>query len=138
VTGRFEILEHTADVGLRLAGGSPEEVLEAAAEGLATLQGAWFPGEGEEEPVEVTASDLAGLLVAWLDEVLYLLESRDAVLGGARVEAPEGGRVTGALRLGARGHRDLESVGVKAATLHRVRFEREPNGTWAADVYLDV
>lgn len=138
MTGRFEVLEHTADVGLRLTGGSPEEVLEAAAEGLATLQGAWFPGEGEDHPVEVTAGDLPGLLAAWLDELLYLQESHDAVFGGVTVRLVRDGRVEGVVRLAPRGDRDLESVGVKAATLHRIRFEREPNGTWSADVYLDV
>jgi SHS2 domain-containing protein len=138
VTGRYEVLEHTADVGLRLTGESPQEVLEAAAEGLATLQGAWFPGEGDEQPVEVTAGDLPGLLVAWLDELLFLMESRDAVIGGVSVDRGEEGRVVGTVRLALRGDRDLESVGVKAATLHRIRFERETNGAWSADVYLDV
>lgn len=138
MTGRFEVLEHTADIGLRLTGDTPEEVLEAAARGLATLEGAWFPGEGDEHPVEVLERDLPGLLVAWLDEVLYLMESRDAILGAASVRSVEGGRLAGTVRLTARGERVLESVGVKAATLHRVRFECEPNGTWSADVYLDV
>lgn len=138
MTGRYEALEHTADIGLRLTGDSPEEVLEAAAEGLATLQGAWFPGGGNERPVEVTAGDLPGLLVAWLDELLYLQESRDAVIGGVSVDRVEDGRLRGTVRLAPRGDRNLESVGVKAATLHRVRFERKPNGAWSADVYLDV
>lgn len=138
MTGRFEVLEHTADVGLRLAGESPEEVMEAAAEGLATLQGAWFPGQGEDHPVEVTAWDLPGLLAAWLDELLYLQESHDAVFGGVTVRRVRVGRVEGVVRLAPRGDRDLESVGVKAATLHRIRFERGPSGSWSADVYLDV
>lgn len=138
MTGRFEVLEHTADVGLRLTGDSPEEVLEAAAEGLATLQGAWSPGEGERHPVNVVAADLPGLLAAWLDELLYLLESRDVVIGGVTVDGVEDGRLRGSVRLAPRGERDLESTGVKAATLHRIRFEREPNGTWSAGVYLDV
>jgi SHS2 domain-containing protein len=138
VTGRFEVLEHTADVGLRLTGDSPEEVLEAAAEGLATLQGAWFPGEGEDHPVTVAAADLPGLLAAWLDELLYLQESRDAVFGGVSVRLAEDAGAEGAVRLAPRGDRELESVGVKATTLHRIRFDRDPNGTWSADVYLDV
>ena len=138
MTGRFEVLEHTADVGLRLTGDSPEEILEAGAEGLAALQGAWHPGEGEDHPVAVSAPDPSGLLAAWLDEVLYLLESHQAVLGGVTVRRVQAGRADAVVRLAPRGHRDLESAGVKAATLHRIRFERGPNGTWSADVYLDV
>ena len=138
MTGRFEVLEHTADVGLRLTGDSPEEILEAAAEGLADLQGAWFPGEGQDVLLEVSAADLPGLLVRWIDEALYLLESRDAVLGGVSVRQVDGGRAVGAVRLAARGDREPESMGIKAATLHRVRFEQGPDGAWSADVYLDV
>jgi SHS2 domain-containing protein len=138
VTGRFEILEHTADIGLRLFGDSREELFEAAAEGLATLQGVWLPGEGEDVPIDVSGGDLSGLLVAWLDEVLYLLESRDAVLGMVEVRSVRDARLAGVVRLAPRGDRDVDSVGVKATTLHRIRLEREPNGTWSADVYLDV
>lgn len=139
MTGRFEVLEHTADIGLRMTGESPEEVFEAAAEGLATLQGAWFPGEdGENYPVEEVAGDMPRLLVTWLDEVLYYLESYDAVLRGVTVQRARDGWFAATLRLAPRDDRELESVGVKAATLHRVRFEREPNGSWSADVYLDV
>lgn len=138
MTGRFEVLEHTADVGLRLTGDSPEEILEAAADGLATLQGAWFPGEGDDHSLQVAAADLPGLLAAWLDELLYLQESRDAVFGGVSVRRVEDGRADATVRLAPRGDRDLESVGVKAATLHRIRFDRDANGTWSADVYLDV
>ena len=138
MTGRFEILEHTADVGLRLTGDTPEEVFEAAARGLAELQGAWFPGEGEERPVEVSAGDLPGLLVAWIDELLYIQEAEDLVFGDVRVETVEGTRLRGAVRVAHRGERDLEAVGVKAATYHRLRFEPDRSGAWTADVYLDV
>ena len=138
MTGAFELLEHTADVGIRATGDSPEEVFAAAAEGLASILGAWFPGEGEEHPIEVHADDQAGLLVSWLDELLYLHESRDAVFGGFDVRRVEDSELEAGVRLAPRGNRDLEGVGVKAATYHRVRLEREPNRGWVADVYVDV
>jgi SHS2 domain-containing protein len=137
VTATFEVLEHTADVGLRLMGDSPEDLLVAAGEGLASLEGSWFPGEGRERPVTVEARDLPGLLVAWLDELLYLRDAEDVVFGGFRVADLADGRVRAAVRTAPRGDRILESAGVKAATYHRLRFERT-NGGWSADVYLDV
>jgi SHS2 domain-containing protein len=140
LTGRFEVLEHTADVGLRLRGDSPSEVLEAAAQGLATLEGAWFPGEGRERHVRVEASDLGALLVAWLDELLYLRDAEDVVFGEFVVrvrDADEGHRADARVRAAPRGDRVLESAGVKAATYHGLRFE-PVNGGWAADVYVDV
>ena len=137
MTAHFEILEHTADVGLSLSGDSLEEVFQAAGEGFATLQGAWFPGVGEERDIEVRAVDNPGLLVAWIDELLYIQEAEDAVFGGFGVNKVTDGALQAVVRVSPRAERELEAVGVKAATYHRLRLERGSAG-WSADVYLDV
>ncbi|HEX2026193.1 MAG TPA: archease [Actinomycetota bacterium] len=137
MSGRFELLEHTADIGLHLTGDSPADVLEAAGEGLAHLEGAWFPGEGTDRAVRLSAADLPALLVSWLDELLYLRDAEDAVFGGFSVDEVTGADVHARVRVAARGQRVLDSIGVKAATYHGLRFERA-NGAWVADVYLDV
>jgi SHS2 domain-containing protein len=139
LTGRFEVLEHTADVGLRVRGDTPAQVMEAAAEGLATLEGAWFPGRGAEREVLVEASDLGALLVTWLDELLYLRDAEDVVFGrfAVRIDNGDVPSATARVHVEPRGDRVLESAGVKAATYHGLRFEPE-NGGWVADVYLDV
>jgi SHS2 domain-containing protein len=136
---RFEILEHTADVGLRARAETLEELFEALGEGLATLQGAWFPGEGTEGRVMlVVAPDRAALLVAWLDELLYIQESEDAVFVSIVVDLVRETRLEAQVTLAPRGDRSLEAVGVKAATYHRLEVSRKPEGTWEAQVYLDV
>ncbi len=137
MTARFEILEHTADIGLSLEGETMEEVFQAAGEGFATLQGAWFPGVGEEREVEVRAVDNPGLLVAWINELLYLQEAEDAVFGGFDVTRAADGALHAVIRIAPRAERELEAVGVKAATYHRLRLERGSGG-WSGDVYLDV
>jgi SHS2 domain-containing protein len=138
VTGRFEVLEHTADVGLRLTGSSPAEIFEAAGEGLATLLGAWLPGGGTEQLVETTAPDRAALLAAWIDELLFVHESEDVVFTGFDVELTEETQLTVRVLVAPKGDRELEGVGIKAATYHRLRFERGPDGTWFAEIYVDV
>lgn len=138
MTGTFEILEHTADIGLRLRGATLEELFEAGGEGLATIQGVWFPGEGREERGTVRATDRPALLVAWLDELLFISESRDIVFGGFDVHMVGERELDAGARVAGRGDRELESVGVKAGTYHRLRLEQQPDGTWIADVYLDV
>jgi len=138
VTERFEILEHTADIGLRARAPTREEVFETLGEGLATLQDAWFPDGGDERRVEVEAPDPAALLVAWLDELLFLHETEDAVFAGLVVDRVDDASLSARVRLSPRGDRRLEGVGVKAATYHQVRVDREPDGGWIGQVYLDV
>jgi SHS2 domain-containing protein len=138
MTERFEILEHTADIGLQARASTREEIFEALGEGLATLQGAWFPDGGTEQPIRVEASDPEALLVAWLDELLYLHEAGDAVFAGLAVDRVDDTSLSARVRLAPRDDRALEGVGVKAATYHRVRLAPEPDGGWTGRVYLDV
>ena len=143
--GGFELLEHTADIGIRARGASLEEVFEHATEGLAEVLGAWRPdAHGEAVAVEVAAPDPGGLLVDWLNEVLWLREVRAAVVAGVRVERVGEGTAAGELVLAGGGPGpDGTSAGpdgtfVKAVTYHRLRVEPDPAGGWLAEVYLDV
>lgn len=155
--GGFELLEHTADVGIRARGATLEEVFEHATEGLAEVLGALRP-EGATEarrievvPVEVAAPDPGGLLVDWLNEVLWLREVREAVVAGVRVERVEDGTAAGSVTLGGGGAvpdeggagpggggAGADGTFVKAVTYHRLRVEPDPGGGWLAEVYLDV
>lgn len=136
--GVFEMLEHTADVGLRAFGSTIEEAFEAATEGLASIVGAWKPGPGEEEAIAVEgARDLAGVLVEWLSEVLYLQDRRDAVIRGVEMDAVSDDGARGRVRWGPRGDAVLEGTAVKAITYHELLVERRGDG-WVAEVYVDV
>ena len=143
-TGGFELLEHTADVGIRAWAATLEEAFEHATEGLAEVLGALAPGRspgasepGEPVPVEVTAPDPGGLLVDWLNEVLWLLETSRAGLAAVRVERAGDGVASGSVELAAGGP-DPDGTFVKAVTYHRLRVEPDPGGGWLLEVYLDV
>jgi SHS2 domain-containing protein len=138
VSGRYEILEHTADVGIEATGATLEEVFEASAEGLAGLLGAWVPGEGEPRDVMVEASDPGALLVAWLDEILYLREAKDLLFGGFDVQGVSEGELEATVRAAPAAGREVEGTGIKAATFHRLEVSRQPDGAWRGRVYLDV
>jgi SHS2 domain-containing protein len=138
--GGFELLEHTADVGIRAWAGSLEEAFERATEGLAEVLGALrpgAPGPGDPVPVEVTADDLGGLLVDWLNEVVWLREVRQAALAGVEVERVGDGVARGTVALAAGGPAP-DGTFVKAVTYHRLRVEPDPGGGWLVEVYLDV
>ncbi|MDP9340984.1 MAG: archease [Actinomycetota bacterium] len=134
----YEILEHTADVGLRAWGASPEEAFEQAGWALAEILGAAAEGlPGVSRRVRAEADDLGALAVAFLDELLFLHESEEAGFAAIRVS-----RV---------GERDLqaevgltpllgepEGTAVKAATYHQLDVRRDPGGATELTVYLDV
>jgi SHS2 domain-containing protein len=135
--GGFELLEHTADVGIRARGATLEEAFEQATQGLAEVLGALRPGPGETVAVEVTASDPGALLVDWLNEVLWLHEVRGhAGVAAVRVELVEGDRAAGAVTFSSTDP-PAEGTFVKAVTYHRLRVVRDAGG-WLAEVYLDV
>jgi SHS2 domain-containing protein len=131
----FAYLEHTADVGIRAWGASLPEAFEQAGLGLAALMGATAPPPGRAAPIHVEGVDPGGLLVAFLDDLVFRCElgagvaglrvthlgpaSLDAIVDLA--EAPEAG----------------EGLVVKAATFHQLAVE-EADGGAEVRVFLDV
>jgi len=135
----YELVDHTADIGVRAWGPTPAEVFEQAARALFSL--VCDPREiDERETVEVTveaeAMDL--LLAAWLNELLYVFEARRLVLAQFDIvdvsERSLRARVTGEPMDSTR---HILCGGVKAATLHDLSLE-EREGGWEGFVLLDV
>lgn len=138
MSGFFELLEHTADIGIAARGATREELFAAAARGLRAVISS--PGVGEvttERIIEVSAGDGEELMVNWLNEILFLFETGffpvDFVLD-AVTETTARGRVRGEPFDPERHPVERE---VKAATFHQIRVEAEPEG-WRAQIYLDL
>jgi SHS2 domain-containing protein len=132
----FEILEHTADVGIRSWGRSLEEAFEQAAMALAEIMGVRTDGPGERRQVRASAGDAGGLLVDFLNQLVFLHETEGVGFESVRVlEATE---------TDLRGEVDVvplqgepEGPPVKGATFHRLHVDRS-DGRVEARVYLDV
>ena len=133
----FEILEHTADVGVRARGSTREDVFEQATRGLLDITGATSTGPGERIAIEVTANDGGGVLVDWLEEVLYLQDARDSVVTAIEVERADDSGASGWVEIAPRG-KDLEGTAVKAITYHQLEVSEQHDGTWIAVVYFDI
>ena len=132
----YRFVDHTAEIELELEANSAEGVLEEALRAFAELveeaENGDRAGEAVERPVDIAASDLAGLLAAWFDELLFLADAERLVPESAELSI-SGARATGILRARRSEPRPL----VKAVTLHRLRFRAE-DGVWRARVVLDV
>lgn len=138
----FRFLEHTADVVLEVESASYSGLLEEAARGLTdciTEVGSIRP----QQTVEVTASaaDREGLLVGWLNELLFRFETEGFLACEGEVEVasgPAGLRAAGRLRGESYdSQRHPFRTAVKGATWHNLHIESDDHN-WRAVVVLDV
>ena len=133
----YEILEHTADIGVLARGKSLAKVFEYVTRALAEIAGIWEPGSGEKVTIEVEAEDLGALLVDWLSEVLYLEDGRRAAIRGVEIDRVDPGRASGSIALGPLSSDSVEGVQIKAVTYHQLLVEEGPSG-WTARVFFDI
>jgi SHS2 domain-containing protein len=77
---KYELLNHTADIGIIAYGRTKEEAFASTAEAMFDLI---TPIEDIQErtrfDVEVDAEDLESLLVTWLNELLYIFEVKGLI-----------------------------------------------------------
>jgi len=135
----FEILEHTADVGVLARGRTLADAFAHAAEGMFSIM-VNLDGllETEQRSIAVAARDWPGLLVAWLSELLYYSDV-DGLLF-KRFEMQDFRAY--ALRAVAFGEpvdrqRHELGPGVKAITRHIMEIDEGPEG-WRVQVLLDI
>jgi SHS2 domain-containing protein len=133
--GGFQVLEHTADVGVAATGATVEEVFEQAMLGLADIMGVRSGGPAEHVQVRLSGSDMPALLVDWLSEFLWLHESRGAALASVRVEDVTDNHVVG--RVGLTPLTEVTGIQVKAITYHQLTVAKDETG-WRATVFFDV
>ena len=135
----FELLDHTADVGVLARGETMGEAFAQAALGMVSVMTDLEGIEAREErEVEVEATDREALLVAWLTEFIYLfgvegfLPRRIDVLeiSETRIRAQCSGE-----KLDPSRH--TVQTEVKAATYHMLEVT-EKDGLWQVRVILDI
>ena len=135
----FETFEHTADIGLLARGRAPEEMFEHAAMGLVDLivDPAGL-GEGTRLEVSLSAQDREALLIAWLNELLYLLDARGFLPRRCRVTHLSDTELAAELWGDTvdRARHALRRL-VKAATYHGLRITRTDDH-WEGRVILDL
>jgi SHS2 domain-containing protein len=132
----FEILEHTADIGLRARGATLEELFTNAASGLLEILGAAARDGSIEDEIALDAQDRAALLVYFLDELIYLVDGRGARIADTSVRFETPTRLRAQVRW-APSDEPLDGTELKAATFHQLSLE-ERDGGYEATVFFDV
>jgi len=123
----FEILEHTADVGIIAYGSNIKEAFASAAKGMSSLIAE--PDdvrEVEHRDIDIKAADRESLLVAWLNELIYLFDVENMLfkrfditrLSETHLKAKAYGEK-------ADSSRHAIKTGIKAATYHMLKIEKD-------------
>lgn len=134
----FEVLDHTADTGIRVEGRSLCELIESAANGMFGLM-AEDNRCPSERPIEFDMSSRSAddLVIDTLSELLYQSETQDLLLCEIEVGEAEDGGVTVTTWGVPWDHVELTGPPIKAVTYHDFEVKREGD-SWTATVYFDV
>jgi SHS2 domain-containing protein len=135
----YEMLDHTADLGIEVQGESLSDLFAAAGAALADLM--FDPAkvrEREARTIRLEARSKEELMVRWLNELLYVREVEEFLWRSLEVEA------AGETRLEAELHGEPHDPqahvfreGLKAATYHQLRVARD-GSQWSARIIIDV
>ena len=122
----FEIVDHTADVGITAYGANMKQAFTNAAKGLSSL--ITEPDDIEEvlhRDIEVTATDEESLLVEWLNELIYLFDTEYIIF--KRFDITElNNKQLKARSYGEKIDKSKHKLkaGVKAATYHMLKVNK--------------
>lgn len=135
----FEVIDHTADIGITAYGADLKQVFANAARGLFSLITELDTiKEKEQGDIEVTAHDREALLVAWLNELIYMVDAKEMLFHRFELITLTD------TELKAKGYGENIDLarhhlkrGVKAVTYHMLKITQEANN-WRAQVIFDV
>jgi SHS2 domain-containing protein len=124
--GRFEFLEHTADVFVRAHGKNAEEAYENAALAMfETMTDTHKIAQNKEETIEVEAEDQYALLYSWLEALLVKFETENMLYSKFQIiswkETAENFKIKAKIwgeKFDPQKH--PQKVAVKAVTYHRM------------------
>lgn len=131
---RFEEIEHTADVALRVRGIDLKELIENAAYGMASIlcEKKHLGRDVVEATVSIEADDREGLLVEWLNELVFLAEIKSFVfqhivceiLSDCHLNAKVYGKTAEELK-----------IHIKAVTYHNLKIVETQTGLEATVIF---
>jgi SHS2 domain-containing protein len=121
---RFEEVEHTADIAIRVWGRDLAELFANAAYGMACQLGSADSVEqSTEQLVELETYDTETLLVSWLGELLYLSEREESIFADFELLEITPTRLRAIARGGPMGEHKQHIKAVTFSDLEIVRTE---------------
>lgn len=137
----YQIIDHTADIGIKVQAGSLAELFTEAASAMFDMMVAkkrdLIPSI--EVPFSIEAPAIDQLMVRWLSELLFVFETRRLVLTKFWIDEIDEKHLFGAakgLKFDATRHE--QKLAIKAVTYHRIKVGQEGPGLWTAEIIFDI
>lgn len=136
----YEYIEHTADAGMRVNGGSLKSLFSNAADGLFEMM-AVIDSIDETTSIEIalSADSVEMLFVSWLDELVFRHETDELFLKRAEISHITQNELI-AIVHGEPTNFDKHIVytEIKAITYHQLYVVQNTLGEWEAQVIFDL
>ena len=140
-TPDYTLLDHTADLGIKIRGTDPINLFENAGRALIHLILKVKP-PGKTTPLKLSLSgdDLADLMVRWLGEILYLFEGEHLVVTSINIGAlspspPSLEAALDTIPFDPQMHEILMEI--KAVTYHQIEVV-DKGDMWESSVIFDL
>ncbi len=134
---KFSLIEHTADIGIKIQGNNLEELFESGFYGVLSIVASRKALVSESKTIELYAPDKECMLVDFLNEILYLINVKNwlpakivelnidennlkSVINGEKFSSP-----------------DIIKTEIKATTYHNINIKKNVD-TWETKVYFDL
>jgi len=135
----YTLLDHTADLGIKIRGTDLKNLFENAGQALMHLM---LRGKSlrktSSKKIAVSGEDLADLMVRWLGEIHYLIEGENLVVNSINIHNIIPSRLEATLKtvpFDPNIHEILSEI--KAVTYHQIEVTDNGN-QWEARVIFDV
>ena len=136
----YEIIEHTADVGLKVNGATLKELFENAASGMFDIIAHKRSSANEHKKIQIKkeVEDFEELLVDWLSELLYIFNSQKILFSNFKIlELNNGGIIGEAFGEKINPSKNTLQTEIKAVTFHDLKIEEDKNN-FSCQIIFDV
>ncbi len=135
---RFEVIDHTADIGIVAYGNDLVTLFSNAAVGMLSLM---FKNDGQAHDVTRTislkAEDNETLLIEWLNELLYIIFTEKLVLYRFDIVIDEGRLTAECAGQRMKPGGPMITREIKAATYHNLEIMYK-DGIYSANIIFDI
>ncbi len=136
---KYEFIDHTGDLGIRVFGDTRGALFAYAAEALFEIL--TDPGKIRKKAsreISLEAQDSEELMVTWLNEFIYLFDAEQLLFKECEIHSVDETRIhASAIGESYQQERHPIKTTIKGATYHQIRVYHE-GGIWKAQVIFDL